>query len=75
MIRRTKGVIERTMAGIMVSRVSSTTMFQGAELLDAAPPGKRPGIEKPGAACERAQSGAAAIRIKMCNKASHPNLR
>src|SRR5258708_5534639 len=48
------------MAGIRVSRVSSTTMFQGTEPPGAAP-GKRPGRERPGAACGRAQSGAAAM--------------
>src|SRR5258708_17031609 len=51
------------MAGIRVSRVSSTTMFQDTEPLGAAP-GKRPGRERPGAACGRAQSGAAATRSK-----------
>src|SRR5208282_20114 len=60
MSRRTKGVIESTMAGIRVSSVSSTTMFQGAEPPGAEAPGKRPGREKPGAARGRAQSGAAA---------------
>src|ERR1035438_3037809 len=43
MSRRTKGVIESTMAGIRVSSVSSTTMFQGAELPGAEAPGRRPG--------------------------------
>src|ERR1039458_3301180 len=65
MSRRTKGVIESTMAGIRVSSVSSTTMFQGAELPGAElpgaeAPGRRPGKEKLGAARARAQSGAAA---------------
>src|ERR1022692_1719613 len=65
MSRRTKGVIESTMAGIRVGSVSRTTMFQGAELpradlRGAEAPGRRPGKEKLGAARARAQSGAAA---------------
>src|SRR5260370_3954595 len=64
MSRRTKGVIDRTIAGIRVSRVSSTTMFQGVELPGADTPGRRLGKEKLGAGCWRAQSGAAASRSK-----------
>src|SRR4030088_3199035 len=51
------------MAGIRVSSVSNTTMFQGTEPPGAAP-GKRPGRERMGTACGRAQSGAGARRSK-----------
>src|SRR5580658_8040572 len=70
MSRRTKGVIESTMAGIKVSRVSSKTMFQGAELPGAAP-GRRPGSESPDAGAARAQSGAAAAN----RRTTRPQIR
>jgi len=72
MSRRTNGVIDKTMAGINVSSVSSTTMFQGAELPGADPPGKRPGSDKSGAARGCAQSGAAVATSKTKSNRRRP---
>ena len=71
------------MAGIMVSSVSSMTMFHGAELLAAELPGKgkgkdapdkRPGSDRLGvAACERAQSGAVvSIMVRRMGNTARP---
>src|ERR1700689_5447303 len=70
MSRRTKGVIDRTIAGIMVSSVSRITMFHEAELPGAEAPGKTPGRDNPG--CEPAKSGEA---IAGSRKASRQMMR